>query len=70
MYFFFMYVSGYICLFMWIKKLENLNVNNVMYMNNKIIFMVINWEYRLYLLINFKIKCGYSLKVCIWSCLL
>lgn len=38
MYFFFMYVSGYICLFMWIKKLENLNVNNVMYMNNKIIY--------------------------------
>lgn len=38
MYFFFMYVSGYICLFMCIKNLENLNVNNVMYMNNKIIY--------------------------------
>lgn len=37
MHFPFMHVSGYTCLFTWTKKLENLNANNAMYMNNKII---------------------------------
>lgn len=68
MHFPFMHVSSYTCLFTWTKKLENLNANNAMYMNNKTIFMAINWEYRLYLSINSKTKRGYSLKVCIWSC--
>lgn len=31
----FMHVSGYTCLFMCTKKLENLNANNAMYMNSK-----------------------------------
>lgn len=37
MHFPFMHVSGYTCLFMCTKKLENLNANNAMYMNNKTI---------------------------------